>query len=82
MRRRRGREVLGRAPAHIGDTPWMDAALLQAAGIETVVCGAAGAGRPRRCRMGRSGIGLPLWRRFSPAPHSNIADSRRARPNR
>ncbi len=36
--------VLGRAPAHIGDTPWMDAALLQAAGIETVVCGATGAG--------------------------------------
>jgi acetylornithine deacetylase len=36
--------VLGRAPAHIGDTPWMDAALLQAAGIETVVCGAAGDG--------------------------------------
>ncbi len=36
--------VLGRPPAHIGDTPWMDAALLQAAGIETVVCGAAGAG--------------------------------------
>ena len=37
-------KVLGRPPAHIGDTPWMDAALLQAAGIETVVCGAAGAG--------------------------------------
>jgi len=36
--------VLGRPPAHIGDTPWMDAALLQAAGIETVVCGATGAG--------------------------------------
>jgi acetylornithine deacetylase len=36
--------VLGRQPAHIGDTPWMDAALLQAAGVETVVCGAAGAG--------------------------------------
>lgn len=36
--------VLGRPPAHIGDTPWMDAALLQAAGIETVVCGASGAG--------------------------------------
>lgn len=36
--------VLGHPPAHIGDTPWMDAALLQAAGIETVVCGAAGAG--------------------------------------
>jgi acetylornithine deacetylase len=36
--------VLGRPARHIGDTPWMDAALLQAAGIETVVCGAAGAG--------------------------------------
>ena len=37
-------KVRGRAPAHIGDTPWMDAALLQAAGVETVVFGAAGAG--------------------------------------
>ncbi len=37
-------KVLGRPPRHIGDTPWMDAALLQAAGVETVVCGAAGAG--------------------------------------
>ena len=37
-------KVLGRAPVHIGDTPWMDAALLQAAGIETVVCGPAGTG--------------------------------------
>jgi len=37
-------QVVGRASAHIGDTPWMDAALLQAAGIETVVCGPAGAG--------------------------------------
>jgi acetylornithine deacetylase len=37
-------KVRGTAPAHIGDTPWMDAALLQAAGVETVVCGAAGAG--------------------------------------
>jgi acetylornithine deacetylase len=36
--------VRGAAPRHIGDTPWMDAALLQAAGIETVVFGAAGAG--------------------------------------
>jgi acetylornithine deacetylase len=36
--------VLGRLPAHIGDTPWMDAALLQAAGVETVVFGATGAG--------------------------------------
>jgi acetylornithine deacetylase len=37
-------EVLGGQPAYIGDTPWMDAALLAAAGIETVVIGAAGAG--------------------------------------
>jgi acetylornithine deacetylase len=37
-------DVRGRPSAHIGDTPWMDAALLQAAGIETVVCGPAGAG--------------------------------------
>ncbi len=36
--------VLGRAAAHIGDTPWMDAALLQAAGVETVVFGPVGAG--------------------------------------
>ncbi|HEY2014849.1 MAG TPA: ArgE/DapE family deacylase [Bryobacteraceae bacterium] len=41
---RAAEKVLGRAPAHIGDTPWMDAALLQAAGVETVVCGATGAG--------------------------------------
>ncbi|HKA01772.1 MAG TPA: ArgE/DapE family deacylase [Candidatus Solibacter sp.] len=37
-------KVRGVQPAHIGDTPWMDAALLQAAGIETVVLGAAGTG--------------------------------------
>lgn len=37
-------KVRGKVAAHIGDTPWMDAALLQEAGIETVVCGAAGAG--------------------------------------
>ena len=36
--------VRGRPAAHIRDTPWMDAALLQAAGVETVVCGPAGAG--------------------------------------
>jgi len=41
---RAAEKVRGRAPAHIGDTPWMDAALLQAAGVETVVCGPAGAG--------------------------------------
>jgi acetylornithine deacetylase len=37
-------KVRGVKPKHIGDTPWMDAALLQAAGVETVVFGAAGAG--------------------------------------
>ena len=36
--------VRGVSAKHIGDTPWMDAALLQAAGVETVVCGATGAG--------------------------------------
>ena len=38
------REVLGRDVAHFGDTPWMDAALLSAAGTETVVIGPGGAG--------------------------------------
>jgi acetylornithine deacetylase len=37
-------KVRGYPAAHIGDTPWMDAALLQAAGVETVVCGAGGEG--------------------------------------
>lgn len=37
-------KVLCRPAAHIGDTPWMDAALLQSAGVETVVFGATGAG--------------------------------------
>jgi acetylornithine deacetylase len=37
-------KVRGMAPKHIGDTPWMDAALLQAAGVETVVFGATGTG--------------------------------------
>jgi acetylornithine deacetylase len=36
--------VLGREPALIGQTPWMDAALLAASGIETVVMGATGEG--------------------------------------
>jgi acetylornithine deacetylase len=36
--------VLGRAPTYMGDTPWMDAALLQAAGVETVVMGPGGGG--------------------------------------
>ncbi len=34
----------GGGAAIVGDTPWMDAALLQAAGIETVVIGPRGAG--------------------------------------
>lgn len=37
-------KVRGREARHIGDTPWMDAALLSAAGVETVICGPAGAG--------------------------------------
>jgi acetylornithine deacetylase len=41
---RAAEEVLGRKPAHFGDTPWMDAALLSAAGTETVVIGPRGAG--------------------------------------
>ncbi len=36
--------VLGRTPGMFGDTPWMDSALLAAAGVETVVFGPAGAG--------------------------------------
>jgi acetylornithine deacetylase len=36
--------VLGRQPAFVGDSPWMDAALLAEAGIETVVMGPLGAG--------------------------------------
>ena len=36
--------VLGRTPAFVGDSPWMDAALLAESGIETVVMGPLGAG--------------------------------------
>jgi len=36
--------VLGGPPAVIGDSPWMDSALLSAAGVDTVVFGPAGAG--------------------------------------
>ncbi len=35
-------------PAFVGDTPWMDAALLAAAGVETVVFGATGGGAHAR----------------------------------
>jgi acetylornithine deacetylase len=42
-------KVLGRPAKHIGDTPWMDAALLQAAGTEAVVIGATGAGAHSDC---------------------------------
>src|SRR5258706_4004384 len=37
-------KILGRAPNYMGDTPWMDAALLQSAGVETVVMGPGGGG--------------------------------------
>src|SRR5260370_6983233 len=37
-------KVRGCPAAHVGDTPWMDAALLQAAGVETGWCGGGGAG--------------------------------------
>lgn len=36
--------VLGERRPHIGDSPWMDSALLAAAGVETVVIGPAGGG--------------------------------------
>jgi acetylornithine deacetylase len=36
--------ALGAEPVYFGDTPWMDSALLSAAGVETVVIGPAGAG--------------------------------------
>jgi len=38
------RDVRGFEPALIGQTPWMDSALLSAAGIETLVMGGSGAG--------------------------------------
>jgi acetylornithine deacetylase len=38
------KRVLGRTPAYGGQTPWMDSALLAAAGVETVVFGPAGTG--------------------------------------
>jgi acetylornithine deacetylase len=37
-------EVLGRTPAYIGETFWMDSSLLANAGIETVIIGPTGAG--------------------------------------
>lgn len=37
-------EVLHKPAQHMGDTPWMDAALLQAAGVDAVVIGPAGGG--------------------------------------
>ncbi len=40
--------VTGRTPEFFGDTPWMDSALLAAAGVETVVMGPSGAGAHSR----------------------------------
>ncbi len=36
--------ALGRPPAVIGDSPWMDSALLAAAGVDTIVIGPGGGG--------------------------------------
>ena len=36
--------VRGETPSHVGENPWMDSALLAAAGVETVVLGPVGAG--------------------------------------
>jgi acetylornithine deacetylase len=41
---RAARTIIGKSPEVYGDTPWMDAALLSAAGIPTVVFGPGGAG--------------------------------------
>ena len=41
---RAARKVLGRDPAVIGDSPWMDSALTQAAGVDSVVIGPRGEG--------------------------------------
>jgi acetylornithine deacetylase len=37
-------QVLGRTPDHVGETPWMDSALLAEAGVDTVVMGPHGEG--------------------------------------
>jgi acetylornithine deacetylase len=42
--RQAAERVLGKAPPFCGQTPWMDSALLAAAGVPTVVIGPAGAG--------------------------------------
>ena len=41
---RAARDVLGRLPAAVGGSPWMDSALTQAAGVDSVVIGPHGAG--------------------------------------
>lgn len=38
------REVLGREPRYVGESPWMDSALLAAAGADTAVIGPTGSG--------------------------------------
>ncbi len=37
-------EILGAAPSFVGENPWMDSALLAAAGVEAVVMGPSGGG--------------------------------------
>ena len=67
-------QVRGRPAAHIGDTPWMDAALLQAAGVETVV-----SARPEPARTPTSSGSISIrsarWLRFLPTPPSITANS-------
>lgn len=41
---RQARDILGAEPNMVGETPWMDAAILSAAGIPTVVFGPSGTG--------------------------------------
>lgn len=40
--------VLGRVPNQVGENPWMDSALLAAAGVETVIFGPSGGGAHAR----------------------------------
>lgn len=42
--RRAAADILGRQPEVVGENPWMDSALLAAAGVETVVIGPDGGG--------------------------------------
>ena len=51
---------LGRQPALVGSSWWMDTALFAAAGVPTVALGPAGVGGARARGMGRPGIGCDV----------------------